>query len=161
MNKYIIVAVVFCGIILGAIYGNSIDPNQYPFIIDPTPPFTPGSSLTARGDWVTEDTLPQIMAAPNSKGYLFVRTSVSCDDINIYLLEDTELPADTQPEQVIAGQDVDCKQQGSFIDTELVTSANQSIVLESDTPFTYAAYYTVDDDSLEVVDPGQGDDDNE
>lgn len=162
MNKKIILIIIIFGLLAGIGYGSSVESNQYPFIIQPEPPFSLVASTTSRGDNVKTSTLPSIMAKPNSKTYLYIRTTVSCSDINIYALRDNQTSGDVEPEEVIKGQDAECNQTGSFIDTQLIVDSDQTIVLESDEKFTYAAYQGVEGDDVTFdYNASQRGDDNE
>lgn len=146
MSKKIIIGIIIVGLLAGGVYGSSVDPNTYPIVIQPQPPFSIDDSLTNSGKQVTSETLPSIMAAPDTKAYLMLKLSVTCSDINVYALDENQSTDTAEPIQVIEGQDVDCDNSGSSIDTDLIVDASKQIVLESDEPFSYASYLGVEGD---------------
>lgn len=151
MNKKLIVAVIVFSLLLGYLYGNEVDPNQYPFIIQPEPPFSVGDSATSYGQNVTSDLFPTIMAKPESQSYVYLRTSASCDDINVYALSDGQMPEESTPIKVIDASLDSCQQDGSFINTELVVDSDLQIALSSNSEFTYGAYFAVEGDDISFV----------
>lgn len=148
MKQKTIAIIIIIGLLLGVIYGQSVDPNHTPLIIQPNPPFELGASTTSHEQNIKTSTLPSIMAKPGSQSYLYLKTNVPCTDINIYALDNNQTTAEVEPIKVITGQNSDCNQTGNYIDTQLTISSDQTIVLESDSKFTYAAYQGVEGDEV-------------